>query len=91
VTVIAAGFDGGEPGAKVAEVRRSDLVAAGIAAGSSSAGASAGSEVSSGHYVEELTSSSVWSSGESTAGGAVVADPAFEDDADDLDIPDFLK
>ncbi|TFB52008.1 cell division protein FtsZ [Cryobacterium tagatosivorans] len=92
VTVIAAGFDGGEPGAKPVEVRRADLVAAGIAAGSVGAAAGAApapSADSSGQYVDELTSSSVWS--ESAPGGAVVADPAFEDEADDLDIPDFLK
>jgi len=89
VTVIAAGFDGGEPGAKVAEVRRSDLVAAGIAA--AGAAAAAGEPSGSAQFVEELTSSSVWSSDESALGGAVVADPAFEDEADDLDIPDFLK
>ena len=113
VTVIAAGFDGGEPGAKPVEVRRADLVAAGIAAGSASGGASTAGALSSGsgqsgsgqsgsgqsgtgqsgsgQYVEEHTGSSVWSSGESAPGGAVAADPAFEDEADDLDIPDFLK
>ena len=118
VTVIAAGFDGGEPGAKPVEVRRADLVAAGIAAGSASSGASTTGALSSGsgqsgsgqsgsgqygtgqsgsgqsgsgQYVEEPTGSSVWSSGESAPGGAVAADPAFEDEADDLDIPDFLK
>ena len=118
VTVIAAGFDGGEPGAKPVEVRRADLVAAGIAAGSASSGASTTGALSSGsgqsgsgqsgsgqygtgqsgsgqsgsgQYVEEHTGSSVWSSGESAPGGAVAADPAFEDEADDLDIPDFLK
>ncbi|SDK04303.1 cell division protein FtsZ [Cryobacterium psychrotolerans] len=123
VTVIAAGFDGGEPGAKPVEVRRADLVAAGIAAGSASSGASTTGALSSGsgqsgsgqsgsgqsgsgqsgtgqsgsgqsgsgQYVEEHTGSSVWSSGEPAPGGAVAADPAFEDEADDLDIPDFLK
>ena len=92
VTVIAAGFDGGEPGTKGVEVRRADLVAAGIAAGSGAA-AGTGSESSSSSsssYAEELTGSSVWS-GESAAGGALAADPAFEEEPDDLDIPDFLK
>jgi cell division protein FtsZ len=87
VTVIAAGFDGGEPGTKGVEVRRADLVAAGIAAGS---GAAAGGSESSASYAEELTGSTVWS-GESAAGGALAADPAFEEEPDDLDIPDFLK
>jgi cell division protein FtsZ len=99
VTVIAAGFDGGEPGAKGVEVRRADLVAAGIAAGAgttavgssaNSAGTNGGTQ-SSTQYGDELTGSSVWSGGESAAGGALAADPAFEEEPDDLDIPDFLK
>ena len=112
VTVIAAGFDGGEPGVRGVEVRRDDLVAAGIAAGvgavsigavsigagstgAGSVGGAAGSGVESsdsGQYnVEELTDSSVWSSVDSRVTGAAAADPAFEEETDDLDIPDFLK
>ena len=112
VTVIAAGFDGGEPGVRGVEVRRDDLVAAGIAAGvgavsigavsigagsigAGSVGGAAGSGVESsdsGQYnVEELTGSSVWSSVDSRVTGAAAADPAFEEETDDLDIPDFLK
>ncbi|MEO7421186.1 MAG: cell division protein FtsZ [Ornithinibacter sp.] len=124
VTVIAAGFDGGEPGAKPVEVRRADLVAAGIAAGASSgAGASVGAGVGagvgasasgvgtgapaagrasgsggnsapsadSGSYKAPEPAGSVWSTVDSSASGATVADPAFEEESDDLDIPDFLK
>ena len=91
VTVIAAGFDGGEPGAKVAEVRRSDLVAAGVAAGVSggAAGAIAGAAAASDGAPAAEPAGSVWSS--DPAASTPVADPAFEDDSDDLDIPDFLK
>jgi cell division protein FtsZ len=91
VTVIAAGFDGGEPGAKVAEVRRSDLVAAGVAAGVSggAAGAIAGAAAASDSAPIAEPAGSVWSS--DPAASTPVADPAFEDDSDDLDIPDFLK
>ncbi|SEN46337.1 cell division protein FtsZ [Cryobacterium sp. TMT1-3] len=97
VTVIAAGFDGGEPGAKAVEVRRADLVAAGIAAGAgtAAAGASAGSaagapSTDSGSYSDGELAASVWG-GSDSASGVTVADPAFEEEADDLDIPDFLK
>ncbi|WP_104128417.1 cell division protein FtsZ [Cryobacterium sp. Y57] len=99
VTVIAAGFDGGEPGAKAVEVRRADLVAAGIAAGAGSvtagAAASAGSAAKvpatdSGSYSDGELAASVWG-GSDAGNGVTVADPAFEEEADDLDIPDFLK
>ncbi len=99
VTVIAAGFDGGEPGAKAVEVRRADLVAAGIAAGAGSAtagaaasggNASGGPATDSGSYSDGEHSASVWGASES-ASGVTVADPAFEEESDDLDIPDFLK
>lgn len=98
VTVIAAGFDGGEPGAKAVEVRRADLVAAGIAAGagSASAGAASGGSAAgaaptdSGSYSDGELAASVWG-GSDSGSGVTVADPAFEEETDDLDIPDFLK
>jgi cell division protein FtsZ len=99
VTVIAAGFDGGEPGAKAVEVRRADLVAAGIAAGAGQAAAGAGASTGgnsgapatdSGSYSDGELAASVWG-GSDSASGVTVADPAFEEEADDLDIPDFLK
>jgi cell division protein FtsZ len=99
VTVIAAGFDGGEPGAKPVEVRHADLVAAGIAAGvgGSAAGAaslaveSGASHSGASHYTAPEAEPTAWQSVDSGAGDAIVVDPAFEDDSDDLDIPDFLK
>jgi len=97
VTVIAAGFDGGEPGAKAVEVRRADLVAAGIAAGAGQAAAGASTDsnsgapaTDSGSYSDGELAASVWG-GSDSASGVTVADPAFEEEADDLDIPDFLK
>ena len=98
VTVIAAGFDGGEPGAKAVEVRRADLVAAGIAAGAGTATAGAAASAGSANGAPTNGSSSysdgelaaVWG-GSDSANGVTVADPAFEEEADDLDIPDFLK
>ncbi|TFD84844.1 MULTISPECIES: cell division protein FtsZ [Cryobacterium] len=99
VTVIAAGFDGGEPGAKAVEVRRADLVAAGIAAGAGSATAGAAASAlsatgapatDSGSYSDGELAASVWG-GSDAGNGVTVADPAFEEEADDLDIPDFLK
>ena len=98
VTVIAAGFDGGEPGAKAVEVRRADLVAAGIAAGAGTATAGAAASAGSANGAPTNGSGSysdgelaaVWG-GSDSANGVTVADPAFEEEADDLDIPDFLK
>jgi cell division protein FtsZ len=73
VTVIAAGFDGGEPTTKTRDTRRSSFVGAGapIRAESAAEGGSARSE--SDHLV------------------TAPVDHAFDDDSDDLDVPDFLK
>ena len=97
VTVIAAGFDGGEPGVKAVEVRRADLVAAGIAAGagtvsggSVAAATTAAAAAESSTYSDGELAASVWS-GNEPASGVIVTDPAFEEEQDDLDIPDFLK
>jgi cell division protein FtsZ len=73
VTVIAAGFDGGEPTAKSRDTRRSSFVGAGAPV-SKSADASA---------------STGWTESEQPATTPV--DHAFDDDGDDLDVPDFLK
>jgi cell division protein FtsZ len=72
VTVIAAGFDGGEPTTKSRDTRRSSFVGAGapIKEASAEAGAS-------------------WSDAEPAHTAPV--DHAFDDDDDDLDVPDFLK
>ncbi|HMH58745.1 MAG TPA: cell division protein FtsZ [Galbitalea sp.] len=72
VTVIAAGFDGGEPVTKSRDTRRSSFVGAGAPIRESAAeGGSARGEL----------------------GLPVTApvDHAFDDDSDDLDVPDFLK
>jgi cell division protein FtsZ len=73
VTVIAAGFDGGEPTTKTRDTRRSSFVGAGapIRAESAIEGGSARSES------DQLVTAPI--------------DHAFDDDSDDLDVPDFLK
>ncbi|MCY7404539.1 MAG: hypothetical protein LH475_07935 [Cryobacterium sp.] len=80
-------------------MRRADLVAAGIAAGAGSAMAGATASAGrakgapatdSGSYSDGELAASVWG-GSDAANGVTVADPAFEEEADDLDIPDFLK
>jgi cell division protein FtsZ len=73
VTVIAAGFDGGEPTTKTRDTRRSSFVGAGapIRAESAAEGGFARSE--SDHPI------------------TAPVDHAFDDDSDDLDVPDFLK
>jgi cell division protein FtsZ len=73
VTVIAAGFDGGEPAPKSRDSRRSSFVGAGAPA--AKAGAS--------------ESGQTWTDSDQPVSGPV--DHAFDDDADDLDVPDFLK
>jgi cell division protein FtsZ len=72
VTVIAAGFDGGEPSVKSRDTRRSSFVGAGAPIKENAAEASAG-----------------WSESEHPVTAPV--DHAFDDDDDDLDVPDFLK
>jgi cell division protein FtsZ len=81
VTVIAAGFDGGEPATKQKEARRSTFVGAGtgvLATGDS-------------QLADAISSPDVsWSASEHPATAPV--DPAFDDEIDDeLDVPDFLK
>jgi cell division protein FtsZ len=72
VTVIAAGFDGGEPVVKSRDTRRSSFVGAGapIKEAVAESGAS-------------------WSDTEHPVTAPV--DHNFDDDDDDLDVPDFLK
>jgi cell division protein FtsZ len=82
VTVIAAGFDGGEPGgtaqAAIAQPRQQQSSASESAAEPVPAPAAA------------PAAGSIWSS-TPVAAPAPVADPSFDDDDSDLDIPDFLK
>jgi cell division protein FtsZ len=73
VTVIAAGFDGGEPVQKSKDTRRSSFVGAGVPA------------------AKEADAAAPSSWGESEHPVTAPVDHAFDDDNDDLDVPDFLK
>jgi cell division protein FtsZ len=96
VTVIAAGFDGGDPMPKPVEVKRPSVVPAAVGAG---AGAGFGSVLSGAEPgeplaeidIEELVETANWGEATSSTADQIVSDPAFGDDSDDLDIPDFLK
>nr|BFF14170.1 hypothetical protein GCM10025699_54730 [Microbacterium flavescens] len=82
VTVIAAGFDGGEPSTKTKERRssfvESESAAAPVAGVSAIADSGATSETPSWKRPEEPTATQA-------------VDPAFDGGDDDLDVPDFLK
>jgi cell division protein FtsZ len=80
VTVIAAGFDGGEPTVRPSHERRTNFVDAAVPVG---VGASAAGDTVS------VPSGGGWSA-EPDAPVAAPIDRDFEDDSD-LDIPDFLK
>ena len=81
VTVIAAGFDGGEPAAKVVDARRSNFQTA--ESGAAPVVAAAPAEASA--HAES------WSAPVEPP-TAAPADRSFDDhNDDDLDIPDFLK
>jgi cell division protein FtsZ len=41
--------------------------------------------------IEELVETANWGEATSSTADQIVSDPAFGDDSDDLDIPDFLK
>src|SRR4051794_2743485 len=86
VTVIAAGFDGGEPNAAaVVDTRRTTFVEA----GSDDSGLASTAALDA----EDIPSPSTgaWSAAESPVSDQAPKDPAFDDENDDLDIPDFLK
>ena len=83
VTVIAAGFDGGDPTVKKPE-RRSNYVMAG--APDPEATAEFDGRIAA-H--EGRADSPSWR--DEAEAPAARSDPAFDDDSDDLDIPDFLK
>ena len=82
VTVIAAGFDGGEPGATGPAAVAAPRPQQSLPAEASSEPAPAPAAAPS--------AGSIWSS-TPVAAPAPVADPSFDDDESDLDIPDFLK
>ena len=73
VTVIAAGFDGGEPVPKSKDTRRSSFAGGPALAAQEHA----------------TTEAPTW--GESEHPVTAPVDHAFDDDGDDLDVPDFLK
>lgn len=95
VTVIAAGFDGGEPNAKPVEVRREQLlpaaVSVGAGVGASAAGGADSADVIGEIDIDELVETANWGGPETSTADQIVSDPAFDADDDDLDIPDFLK
>jgi cell division protein FtsZ len=41
--------------------------------------------------IDELVETANWGEASPAAADQIVSDPAFDDDGDDLDIPDFLK
>jgi cell division protein FtsZ len=88
VTVIAAGFDGGEPNtAKLAlDSRRTTFVEA----GSEESTAHTSTAVLEAEHIPS-PSTDAWAAAESPVTETAPKDPAFDDENDDLDIPDFLK
>jgi len=85
VTVIAAGFDGGEPNPKHIAERRTNFTPADAAAV-----ATAPATGSTPTVVAEPASAPAWTSSEPDVPPTAPIDPAFDDDGD-IDIPDFLK
>jgi cell division protein FtsZ len=78
VTVIAAGFDGGEPAVKKLDSRRTNFVDAAVP------GATAPIEA-------EMPQPTAWNAEPTLVHTAPLDRGSFDDDDGDLDIPDFLK
>ena len=78
VTVIAAGFDGGEPAVKKVDSRRTNFVDAAVP------GATAPIEA-------EMPQPTAWNAEPTLVHTAPLDRGSFDDDDGDLDIPDFLK
>ncbi len=94
VTVIAAGFDGGEPGHKSSESRRSNFVNADAGSQPESSLAPTARVASASASASTATATSPAPSWQSPAQQPATApiDRSFDDeDGDELDIPDFLK
>jgi cell division protein FtsZ len=104
VTVIAAGFDGGEPNPvapPVVESRRGSFVGATEEADPYGRGGTATATLRRDHRAErqqqeeaaQESKAAAWSTPAADLGltGAVALDPASDDDDSDLDVPDFLK
>jgi cell division protein FtsZ len=79
VTVIAAGFDGGEPAPKRTDARRTNFVDAAVP------GATAPIEA------DLSEQSSAWNAEPTLVHTPPIDRGSFDDDDNDLDIPDFLK
>ena len=80
VTVIAAGFDGGEPAPKALETKRTNFVAA-----------EAGQPVAPVTPTEPKPETAAWTPEPESVPQAPVDRTFDDDDNNDLDIPDFLK
>jgi cell division protein FtsZ len=78
VTVIAAGFDGGEPALKPKETRRTNYVPA-------------DDKPAAAEQPATTTDDTSWSQEPSLVHTAPIDRGGFDDDDADLDIPDFLK
>ncbi|MDM4764258.1 cell division protein FtsZ [Galbitalea sp. SE-J8] len=85
VTVIAAGFDGGEPTAKPAEQRRTNFQQTDADAPTFPAAPPAAAPAQS-----SPAPVPAWAAEPAAPAAALPADRTFDDD-DDLDVPDFLK
>ena len=96
VTVIAAGFDGGEPVAKPLETKRTNFVNPEPANADATAGqpasASSASPFGLSGTAAPVAEKPAWTPAAETT-PAAPADRTFDDETnpDDLDIPDFLK
>ncbi len=84
VTVIAAGFDGGEPTSKSTVARRTNYVVPETGSATSATPVAASANDSAEHSVD------AWRNEPSLVPTAPI-DRNFDDDDGDLDIPDFLK
>jgi cell division protein FtsZ len=85
VTVIAAGFDGGEPTSREEDSHRSELGAAAAAVG-----VPVSSEFVDTQALEDDLDGRDWSAPDTKLVEATAGDPAFEEESE-LDVPDFLK
>ena len=92
VTVIAAGFDGGDFVPKPLADRRTNFVEAGVPVGIGAdvAGAGATGAISVGGTSTGSISTGGWGAEPDAPAPAAPRDRDFDDD-DDLDVPDFLK
>lgn len=94
VTVIAAGFDGGEPSHKAQDSRRTNfMVADPVVARTTAGAANAGSATATATAASATAGQggpTSWSAEPSLVATAPI-DRNFEEDDGDLDIPDFLK